>query len=274
MIRSLLRFRAVSVPLLPTPDRILILSLAFALAWTLALLFFPVRAHAGEAQGSSSAAVSRNVTLLSHLDDYGTYSALCTYVHSDGREYAVLGTTTGTSIVNVTNPSAAYEVTFIPGITSQWREMKSYGNYIYVTTEAQGGGIQIVRMTDPENPVLVSTYATNFNRAHTLTLDASRGLLLANGTRFNAGATGVRILSLANPEAPVEIGVYATDYVHDSWVKNDTLYASCIQSANMRIFDFSDPTNPFDIHGWTYPGARTHQGEKSQDNRFLYVCDE
>lgn len=224
--------------------------------------------------GAASTAISKNVTLLAHLDDHGTYSACWTYVHSDGREYAVLGTTTGTSIVNVTNPSASYEVAFIPGLTSQWREMKSYGNYIYISTEAQGGGIQIVKMTDPEHPVLVNTYATQFNRAHTLTLDASRGLLIANGTRMNAGAAGLHILSLANPEAPVDIGVYGVDYVHDSWVKNDTLYASCISSGFMRIFDLADPTSPLDIVSWTYPGARTHSGEKSKDGRYLYVCDE
>lgn len=220
------------------------------------------------------AAVSKNVTLLAHLDNYGTYSACWTYVHHDGREYAVLGTTTGTSIVNVTNPSAPYEVAFIPGLTSVWREMKQYRNWIYISTEAQAGGIQIVRMTDPENPVLVGTYATNFNRAHTVTMDSTRALLIANGTRFNAGATGLRILSLASPEAPVEVGVYAFDYVHDSWVRNDTLYAACIVSGHMRVFDLADPSNPFDIHGWTYPGARTHSGEKSVDNRYLYVCDE
>jgi choice-of-anchor B domain-containing protein len=223
---------------------------------------------------AASAAISKNVTLLAHLDNYATYSACWTYVHSDGREYAVLGTTTGTSIVNVTNPAAPYEVAFIPGLTSQWREMKSYGNYIYITTEAQGGGIQIIKMTNPELPVLVNTYVTTFNRAHTLTLDAPRGLLIANGTRMNAGATGLHILSLANPESPVDIGVYGVDYVHDSWVQNDTLYASCISTGFMRVFDFSDPTSPLDIVSWTYPGARSHSGEKSKDGRYLYVCDE
>ena len=233
----------------------------------------PLTAEAFGEQSGGSAAVSRNVTLLSHLDNYDTYSACWTYVHSDGREYAVLGTTTGTSIVNVTNPSAPYEVEFIPGQVSQWREMKSFGNYIYISTEALGG-IQIVKMTDPENPVLVNTYTATFNRAHTLTLDASRGLLIANGTRLGSGATGLRILSLANPEVPVEIGLYTLDYVHDSWVRNDTLYAACISSANMRLLDLSDPTDPLDIHGWTYPGARTHSGEKTQNGRYLYVCDE
>src|SRR5690349_25008677 len=99
-------------------------------------------------------AVSRNVTLMGHLDNYAAYSACCRYVHSDGREYAILGTDTGTSIVNITDPTAPYEVAFIPGAPSAWREMKQYRNWVYISTEG-GGGIQIVRMTDPEHPVLV-----------------------------------------------------------------------------------------------------------------------
>ena len=43
--------------------------------------------------------VSRNVTLLSHLDSYNSYSAGCGYVHADGREYACIGTDTGTADV-------------------------------------------------------------------------------------------------------------------------------------------------------------------------------
>ena len=222
----------------------------------------------------SRAAVSRNVTLLAHLDPYVANSACCAYVHSDGREYAIVGVDIGTSIVNVTNPTASYEVAFIPGLTSAWREMKQYRNWVYVSTEAAGGGIQIVRMTDPEHPVLVKTYTTNFNRAHTVTVDTTRALLILNGTRLDGIPTGVRILSLAEPENPVEIGAYAFDYVHDSWVRNDTLYASCISSATMRIFDFSDPSGPVDIVSWTYPGARTHSAETSRNGRYLYVCDE
>jgi len=223
---------------------------------------------------AAGAPVSRNVTLLAHLDTYNAYSACCAYVHSDGREYAIVGTDIGTSIVNITNPAASYEAAFIPGFTSVWREMKQYRNWVYISTEAQGGGIQIVRMTDPEHPVLVKTYTTNFNRAHTVTVDTTRALLILNGTRLDANATGMRILSLADPENPVEVGVYAFDYVHDSWVRGTTLYASCISSANMRVFDLSDPTGPVDIVGWTYPGARTHSAETSKDGRYLYVCDE
>lgn len=218
--------------------------------------------------------VARNVTLHARLSDYPGYSACTAYVHPDGREYAVLGTVTGTSIVNVTNPDAPYEVAFIPGVSSQWREMKSYRQWIYITTETAGGGIQIVRMTDPEHPVLARLWTGSFNRAHTLAVDTTRAILIANGTRFDGIPNGMRILRIDEPENPVEVGVYYDDYVHDSWVRSDTLYAHCIQSGVARLFDVADPYLPKEITSWSYPGAATHSGETSRDGRWLYICDE
>ena len=224
--------------------------------------------------GSDAAPISKNVTLLKHLDNYTRYSACWSYVHHDGREYAVLGTEFGTSIVNVTVPDAAYEVAFIPGLSSIWREMKQYRTWMYVSTEATGGGVQIIRMTDPENPVLVGTYTATFNQAHTTTVDTTRALLILNGTRMSGAATGMRILSLANPESPVDIGGYTGDYVHDSWMRGTTLYAASIVTGNMRLFNTTNPAAPSQIVNWTYTGARTHSGETSKDGRYLYVCDE
>ena len=221
----------------------------------------------------AGAAVSRNVALLSHRDDYAAYSACCSYVHWDGREYAVLGTDGGTSIVNVTNPAAPYEVAFIEGEFSAWREMKQYRRWIYISTEAVGGGIQIVDMTDPEHPFLATTYATGFNRAHTVTVDTTRALLVLNGTRLDAVQTGMRVLSLANPTAPVEVASYVADYVHDSWFRGDTLFASCIVSGTLRVFKVNPP-QVTELQSWTYTGARTHSAETSRDGRYLYVCDE
>lgn len=240
----------------------------------LALSILTAAATSAGASVLASPPISRNVTLHARLADYPVYSACTAYVHPDGREYAVVGTGGGTSIVNVTNPDNCYEVGFIPGSTSQWREMKSYRQWIYISTEAPGSGIQIVRMTDPEHPVLVKFWISSFDRAHTLAVDSTRALLIANGTRLGNIATGMRVMSIEDPENPVEIGFYGNDYVHDSWVRNDTLYAHCIQSGIARLFDLSEPTLPTEITAWGYPNAATHSGETSRDGRWLYICDE
>src|SRR4029078_9243237 len=130
------------------------------------------------------------------------YSACWSYIHGDGREYAILGVASGTAIYNVTNPSAPYRVGFVPGPFSIWREMKSYRNWIYIVTEGTGTGqgLQIVRITHPEHPVLAATYTVNFVRSHTVSIDTTRAILICNGTNDSTGnATGMRVLSIATP---------------------------------------------------------------------------
>ncbi|MBI4363958.1 MAG: choice-of-anchor B family protein [Candidatus Latescibacteria bacterium] len=176
--------------------------------------------------------------------------------------------------MNVTNPAAPYEVGFITGLSSQWREMKQYRTWVYVSTEATGGGIQVIDMSDPENPFLEGVYTTGFNHAHTVEIDTTRALLYCNGTRLNATQTGMRVLSLAVPADPVEVGSYTADYVHDCFPRGNLLYASCIASATMRVLDVTNPASITEVTSWTYPTARTHSAETSGDGNYLYVCDE
>ena len=61
-------------------------------------------------------------------------------LHRDGRRFALTGLSTGTSIVEVTSPSSPRRVAFIEGPASQWREIKTYKTYVYVTTEARATG--------------------------------------------------------------------------------------------------------------------------------------
>ena len=238
----------------------------------------------------------RNMTLKSHFDDYPSpsgstnYSACWSYIHSDGREYAVIGAGGGTAIYNVTNPGNAYRVGFIPGPNSPWREMKSYRNWIYVVSEGggTGEGLQIIRMTDPEHPALAATYTANFHLAHTVSVDTARALLVCNGTRLNLGGgngysqSGMRILSIANPEAPVErsywpaIALPIPDslYVHDCVMVGNRLYASSVYSGILRVLDVTDTAAPTQITSWTYPGAFTHNSWPDASGNWLYVTDE
>jgi len=230
---------------------------------------------------------TRNVDVKAHFDEYAQYSACWSYIHPDGREYAILGTTTGTAIYNVTNPEATYRVGFIPGVTNSWREMKSYRNWIYVTTEGVGSGptagVQIISMVNPESPVLVGNYTTNFITAHTVAVDTARALLFVNGTRTaSQEARGMHILSLANPTAPSFVARWPagtgtpsqTDYIHDCVPIGNRLYASSIYAGIERVFDITNPSTPVQISSWTYPGAFTHSAWPDLSGKFLYVADE
>jgi choice-of-anchor B domain-containing protein len=246
---------------------------------------------------------TRNMALLSHRNDFpnggsaaingNNYSACWSYIHGDGREYAVLGTAEGTAIYNVTDPAGSYLVGFIPGPATTWREMKSYRNWIYVVTDLTGAGVQIIRMTDPEQPVLAATYAADFTSAHTVSVDTTRALLFCNGTAGTgdlSDGNGMRILSLADPEAPVELSWWPggsipiphCDYVHDSVPFGNLLYASTfcsrtlpVSNGRVRVLDISDPTQPTEIAAWAYPGHQiTHSAWPDASGNWLYVADE
>src|SRR5262252_1382669 len=243
---------------------------------------------------------TRNATLLAHVDEYGVpapgqewaYSACWSYVHANGSEYAVIGTSSGTAIYRVTNPSSPVKVGFIPGPPSIWREMKQYRSWMYVVSEGHGAGegLQIIRMTNPQQPVLAATFTANgtLASAHTVSVDTTHALLVLNGSKSDAGNnsdypyTGMRIFSLANPEAPVELGAWPpsgpyTDpnYVHDAVIRDGRLYAAHIYSQSVEVLDLSNPTVPTSIASWTYPNAYyTHSSWPDASGHYLYVTDE
>src|SRR5690606_41778185 len=85
---------------------------------------------------------SSNVNLLSNLNQYPSigYNDCWGYVDSEGREYALLGTEHGTSIIEITDPYNPVARAFIPGPFSSWRDIKPHTTYAYVTPAGTGSG--------------------------------------------------------------------------------------------------------------------------------------
>lgn len=234
--------------------------IAFVLAATMA------------AAAPAAAQVSNNVDFLGNVDAYGSYAACWGYVHTDGSEFAAIGTGTGTAIYDITNAPTITLTGFIAGPSSSWREIKSYGQYLYITTEGSGvnRGLQIVSMANPWSPVLVNTWRTTFNTAHSLFIDVPAGLCYVNGTD-----TGMRILNLAaNPTSPAEIGSFNTYYVHDSYAKNGFAYLSGISTGIQGIYDAAMPGALVELRTWTWPGAAPHNCWTTDDQRYLLTTDE
>ena len=188
---------------------------------------------------SSQVGASRNATLLGRFDPSGnSYNDVWGYVAPDGREYAVLGTTRGTFIVNCSVPSNPRQVAYFSGPSSTWRDMRSYRNYVYVVTEG-GGGVQIIDMADPDNPRFVKTWGQSlFSRAHNVALDTDTGMLYPCGTN-----NGTPILSLAEPENPVFVGRYSSAYVHDLHVQDGIAHMGEINNGRYRTVDITNPSN-------------------------------
>ena len=193
------------------------------------------------ANGHAQVGAAKNATLLSRFDPSGnTYNDVWGYVDPTGREYAILGTTRGTYIVNCTDPTNPRQVAYFSGPSSTWRDMRTYRHYAYVVTEG-GGGVQIIDLADPENPRMVQTWgASIFRNAHNVAIDTGTGTLYPCGTN-----NGTPIIDIAtDPENPSLIGRYTSSYVHDLCVQDGYAHLGEISSGRYRILDISNPANP------------------------------
>ncbi len=211
---------------------------------------------------------SENMTLLGQRDAYSWHSGVWGFTHPNGTELAIIGTADGTSFVNVTNPATLTEVAFIPGPNSIWREIRTWQNYAYISTEG-GGGLQIVNMTNPLSPVLANTYGAAFSTCHSLNLDDQNGYLYCNGTN-----NGLNILSLANPVNPIVVGTYTDCYVHDSYARNGLAYFASIFDCDLMVADVSHLPALTILATVHYPGAATHNVWLTDDGNYLLSTDE
>lgn len=237
----------------------------------------------------------QNINLLSVWDDstvigepvYGIRYQGCTgWVDTaSGREYAVIGASKpGTYIVEVTNPLAPVLRDYIPGIgnanKSIWHELQTYGKYLYIVSDDGGPNtFQIADMSYlPDSVHLVHDDSTIFKRSHTIYIDGNK-LYGGSVTRPGSIHYSMAVYSLANPESPQLLRTLNDDYgfignVHDMFVRNDTVYASC-GDQGLYIFKFN-ANNTFTLIS-NFPNPSNdynHSSFLSEDGRTLINCNE
>ncbi|MGH2575994.1 MAG: choice-of-anchor B family protein, partial [Ignavibacteria bacterium] len=215
--------------------------------------------------------------LLSNLNQHFTntlYSACWGYVSSSGREYAILGCPTGTAFIDITDSANIHEVDFLPGLTSSWREMKVYGDFAYIVSEATGSGLQIVNLKYlPDSVSLIRTFTfPGYSRTHTIS--QSGPYLYLNGGNYLQG--GIFVLDLtSNPTLPVLRGAWEIEYVHDCRVINDTIWAADIFDDNISVINALNKDNLTTITQWqNLPNPFPHNCALTTDRRYLLTTDE
>jgi len=173
---------------------------------------------------------SLNVSVLFHWDD-PTIPAEPTYglnynevwgVAINGREYAVIGSSIGTHIFDVTDPVNSTEVEFIAGASGQviHRDFHDYQGCLYIVCDEGPGTLQRADLTMlPNSAPLVYDSDKLLSRSHNIFINS------LNGIRYN---THSGVYSLTKPENPVEIAnlnrgsMY--DHGHDLFARKDTAY--------------------------------------------------
>lgn len=249
---------------------------------------------------------SYNVSLYGQMNKYGTIPNASNYSEVWGwtdtvknREYAFIGSPLGTSVVDITTQPVK-EVSFLIGPTTnnsyKYHEFRTYKNYLYIGSEGTDinlrAGIQIVDLsTLPDSATFKKVYVwidtTNFTppvatkkyyKAHTVSIE--KHFLYVNGGDFG----GTRIMDISDPLNPLQVGSYgkgSTPYVHDAFIRNDTLYAACINAGRVDIVDFTvkghynqNTINKIVSKTPTVPEGRTHQVWLSENGNYAFVATE
>ncbi|MFT7588337.1 MAG: choice-of-anchor B domain-containing protein, partial [Limisphaerales bacterium] len=228
---------------------------------------------------SNALTAQLNISLLgqrtysSNLSDIWGYS-------NGSNEYALVGVNNGLSIVDVTTPTSPSEVQFISGPSSTWRDIKTWGNYAYVTNE-NSGGLSIVDLSGLPGsaPSLNWTGGPNplggnvsFSSAHNIFIDEN-GIGYIVGANYLSGGA-IMIDLAANPINPPIVGVYNTNYCHDIYVRNDVMYTAEIYAGQFAIVDISNKLSPVTLGTQSTPSNFTHNTWLSDDGNYLYTTDE
>lgn len=250
---------------------------------TLLLMCVMLCAHLATAQDSL------NMTLLARWDDdslpiaspgnLNTQYSGCWGMALDGREYAIIGGARHVLVFDVTDPTQPRRIAQFEGQTNTvWREFKSYQGRFYAVSDATNEGMMILDMRQAPDTVIRTYYSnTLFSRSHTITLDTTSGRIYLNGT--NVQGNGLVILDVkTNPDNPTLLSRINLDangaggYVHDSYVRHDTIYASS-GFEGLYILDCTNPDTCLPLAQYE-TGGYNHNAWLSADGRHLYYTEE
>lgn len=208
----------------------------------------------------------------------GVYCAGITgYVSPDGSEYALVCKSNGLSIVAITDPSNPLELFSVPCMSYDYvgnREVSQYKGYAYVVSEKPDSLLIVNLNYLPDSIVWHRVSPGGITKGHTIFID-EKGIAYINGSKYGYQY----FLDLnADPYDPPFVGSYTNDYVHDCFVRNDTMWAACINSGKIRVIDVRDKTmansTNSQIADWNTPQNFTHNCWLSDDSRYIFTTDE
>lgn len=169
----------------------------------------------------------------------------------------VTADTAGFQILDISDPANITEVGRydMPGYC-KFNFLDRSGNYVYVgywLSEDNSRGLLVIDVTDPTSPTLVREFPTSQGRI----MDV---LVKGNYVYIAEEATAVSMIDISDPADPVTVGCWHTDslcidpYGIDVW--GDFVYVvnrMCL-AYDLKIVDFSEPSNPLWVGNHTSPG--------------------
>lgn len=209
----------------------------------------------------------------------------------DNKEYAIIGLTSHTAFVDITNPTSPIYLGKLQTATSSsiWRDIKVYNNHAFIVSEASNHGMQVFDLTklrsvaSPPETFTHDAYYTGFGKCHNIVINEDTGYAYAVGTTtFNGGP---HFVNIQNPTSPVAEGGYnAEGYTHDAQVviyngpdaeHNGKEIFFGANETKVVVVDVTNKTNPVLLSTFTYTNADyVHQGWLTDNQRYFILGDE
>ncbi|MFT4760933.1 MAG: choice-of-anchor B domain-containing protein [Paraglaciecola sp.] len=197
----------------------------------------------------------------------------------DGTEYAIVGLGNGTSIVSLADPANPTEVQYIPGQQSTWRDIKTWGDYAYVTCDEGGSteGLLVIDLTNaPDNITWFNWNPTIagevMNKCHNIYIDEFGYAYLAGCNNNDGGMLIIDVFT--TPGTPILEAIAPSVYSHDVFTRDNIMYSSEIYEGHLGIYDVSDKTNITLQATQPTPANFTHNAWLSDDSNTVFTTDE
>lgn len=205
------------------------------------------------------------------------------------REYALMGSTRGLIMVDITNTSQPVYLGNLlkPDGQFVWQDVEVYKDHAFVVCDLAPCGMQVFDLTRLRGVTTPQTWTPDVvypvtMTTHSLDIDPETGFGYLNGAYL---AAPTHIVDVNIPKAPVPVGFISDDgYTHDSFCRiyrgPDTRFSNkeiCFNfnEDTINIYDVSNKSAIVQLARVTYPGASyVHSGWLTQDSRYLLSTDE
>ena len=212
---------------------------------------------------------------------------------TDGKEYAIMGLSTGTAFVDISDPVNPVYLGLLPKHTSNssWRDIKTYDDHAFIGSEASNSGMQVFDLTQlrsvvsPPVTFTETAFYGGFGDSHDIAINEDSAYAYGVGLGGGNCNGGLHFVDILSPTNPLNAGCFSADgYSHDAQCVNyigpdadhqgkEICFA--YNTDTLTIVDVSNKAAPVQISRTGYPNrGYTHQGWLTEDQAYLLLGDE